>query len=187
MSSKKKIKFMFSCLHVKKNNFIMKLAILWVGKTANDYTSKAIDTYVQRIGHYMPIEIIEVPDVKNAKNMDTAQLRQKEGELIIKQLRSDDYVVFLDDKGKQMSSTEFAYWIDKTNMNSSIKRLVFVIGGAYGFSIDAYRQAKSFLSISKMTFSHQMIRTMLVEQIYRAMTILRGEPYHHEETLFYDK
>ena len=164
--------------------FYMKLAILWVGKTSTDYINKAIDTYVQRIGHYMPIEIIEVPDVKNAKNMDTAQLRQKEGELIIKQLRSDDYIVFLDDKGKQMSSTEFAYWIDKTNMNSSIKRLVFVIGGAYGFSLDAYKQAKSFLSISKMTFSHQIIRPILVEQIYRAMTILRGEPYHHEESLF---
>lgn len=164
--------------------FYMKLAILWVGKTSTDYINKAIDTYVQRIGHYMPIEIIEVPDVKNAKNMDTAQLRQKEGELIIKQLRPDDYVVFLDDKGKQMSSTEFAYWIDKTNMNSSIKRLVFVIGGAYGFSLDAYKQAKSFLSISKMTFSHQIIRPILVEQIYRAMTILRGEPYHHEESLF---
>ena len=164
--------------------FYMKLAILWVGKTSTDYINKAIDTYVQRIGHYMPIEIIEVPDVKNAKNMDTAQLRQKEGELIIKQLRPDDYIVFLDDKGKQMSSTEFAYWIDKTNMNSSIKRLVFVIGGAYGFSLDAYKQAKSFLSISKMTFSHQIIRPILVEQIYRAMTILRGEPYHHEESLF---
>ena len=162
----------------------MKLAILWVGKTSTDYINKAIDTYVQRIGHYMPIEIIEVPDVKNAKNMDTAQLRQKEGELIIKQLRPDDYIVFLDDKGKQMSSTEFACWIDKTNMNSSIKRLVFVIGGAYGFSLDAYKQAKSFLSISKMTFSHQIIRPILVEQIYRAMTILRGEPYHHEESLF---
>ena len=167
--------------------FYMKLAILWVGKTSTDYINKAIDTYVQRIGHYMPIEIIEVPDVKNAKNMDTAQLRQKEGELIIKQLRPDDYVVFLDDKGKQMSSTEFAYWIDKTNMNSSIKRLVFVIGGAYGFSLDAYKQAKSFLSISKMTFSHQIIRPILVEQIYRAMTILRGEPYHHEESLFNSK
>ena len=165
--------------------FYMKLAILWVGKTSTDYINKAIDTYVQRIGHYMPIEIIEVPDVKNAKNMDTAQLRQKEGELIIKQLCPDDYIVFLDDKGKQMSSTEFAYWIDKTNMNSSIKRLVFVIGGAYGFSLDAYKQAKSFLSISKMTFSHQIIRPILVEQIYRAMTILRGEPYHHEESLFF--
>ena len=166
---------------------IMKLAIIWVGKTSTDYINKAIDTYVQRIGHYMPIEIIEVPDVKNAKNMDTVQLRQKEGELIIKHLRADDYVVFLDDKGKQMSSTEFADWIDKTNMNSSVKRMVFVIGGAYGFSVEAYKQAKSFLSISKMTFSHQIIRPILVEQLYRAMTILRGEPYHHEETLFYSK
>ena len=163
----------------------MKLAIIWVGKTSTDYISKAIDTYVQRIGHYMPIEVIEVADVKNAKNMDVAQLREKEGELIIKQLRADDYVVFLDDKGKQMSSTEFAYWIDKQNMNSGIKRLVFVIGGAYGFSVEAYRHVKSFLSISKMTFSHQIIRPILVEQIYRAMTILRGEPYHHEESLFF--
>ena len=166
---------------------IMKLAIIWVGKTSTDYISKAIDTYVQRIGHYMPIEVIEVADVKNAKNMDVAQLREKEGELIIKQLRADDYVVFLDDKGKQMSSTEFAHWIDKQNMNSGIKRLVFVIGGAYGFSVEAYKQAKSFLSISKMTFSHQIIRPILVEQIYRAMTILRGEPYHHEESLFNSK
>ncbi len=162
----------------------MKLTIIWVGKTSTDYISKAIDTYVQRIGHYMPIEVIEVPDIKNAKNMEIAQLRQKEGELIIKQLRADDYVVFLDDKGKQMSSTEFAYWIDKQNMNSGIKRLVFVIGGAYGFSVEAYKYAKSFLSISKMTFSHQIIRPILVEQVYRAMTILRGEPYHHEDSLF---
>ena len=162
----------------------MKLAIIWVGKTSTDYIGKAIDTYVQRIGHYMPVEVVEVADVKNAKNMDVAQLRQKEGELIIRQLRADDYVVFLDDKGKQMSSTEFANWIDKLNMNSSIKRLVFVIGGAYGFSLEAYKQAKSFLSISKMTFSHQIIRPILVEQVYRAMTILRGEPYHHDESLF---
>ena len=156
----------------------MKLAIIWVGKTSTDYVNKAIDTYVQRIGHYMPIEIIEVPDVKNAKNMDTVQLRQKEGELIIKQLRADDYVVFLDDKGKQMSSTEFANWIDRTNMNSSVKRMVFVIGGAYGFSVEAYKQAKSFLSISKMTFSHQIIRPILVEQIYRAFKISSGQKYH---------
>ena len=179
-----------STFHIPNSSFlinIMKLAIIWVGKTSTDYINKAIDTYVQRIGHYMPIEIIEVPDVKNAKNMDTVQLRQKEGELIIKHLRADDYVVFLDDKGKQMSSTEFADWIDKTNMNSSVKRMVFVIGGAYGFSVEAYKQAKSFLSISKMTFSHQIIRPILVEQLYRAMTILRGEPYHHEETLFYSK
>ena len=170
------------CIFTKKK--IMKLTIIWVGKTSTDYINQAIDTYIQRIGHYMPIEVVEVPDVKNAKNMDIAQLRQKEGELIVKQLRTDDYVVFLDDKGKQMSSTEFAYWIDKQNMTSGIKRLVFVIGGAYGFSVEAYKQAKSFLSISKMTFSHQIIRPILVEQIYRSMTILRGEPYHHEESLF---
>lgn len=164
----------------------MKLSIIWVGKTSTDYIKQAIDTYVQRISHYMPIEIIEVADVKNAKNMDTAQLRQKEGALILKHLHPDDYIVFLDDKGKQMSSMEFANWIDKTNTNSSVKRMVFVIGGAYGFSAEAYKQAKSFLSISKMTFSHQIIRPILVEQLYRAMTILRGEPYHHEESLFSD-
>ena len=158
----------------------MKLAIIWVGKTSTDYISKAIDTYVQRIGHYMPIEVIEVADVKNAKNMDVAQLREKEGELIIKQLRADDYVVFLDDKGKQMSSTEFAHWIDKQNMNSGIKRLVFVIGGAYGFSDAVYQRANSKISLSRMTFSHQMVRAIFVEQIYRAFTIMKGEPYHHE-------
>ena len=158
----------------------MKLAIIWVGKTSTDYVNKAIDTYVQRIGHYMPIEIIVVPDVKNAKNMDTVQLRQKEGELIIKHLRADDYVVFLDDKGKQMSSTEFANWIDKTNMNSSVKRMVFVIGGAYGFSQKVYQRACSKISLSKMTFSHQIIRVIFLEQLYRAFTIMKGEPYHHE-------
>ncbi len=164
----------------------MKFCVLWVGKTTASYFQEPIDLYVGRIKHYMPIEIVEIPDLRNTKSLDCQQVSEREGALILQQLRNDDYVVLLDDKGKQFSSMEFATWIQQ-RANSSVKRLVFVIGGAYGFSLDVYRRADSFLSISRMTFSHQIIRPIFLEQLYRAMTIQRGEPYHHEESLWNKK
>ena len=161
----------------------MKICIVWVGKTNESFFIQCIDNYVNRIKHYFPLEIIEIPDVKNAKNLDINELRKKEGELILKSIKNDDYVILLDDKGKQYSSVEFSKKIDAYNFSSK-KRIVFVIGGAFGFSQDVYKVANEFLSLSKMTFSHQMIRIILVEQIYRALTIIKGEPYHHEDSLF---
>lgn len=161
----------------------MKITILWVGKTTTEYIKDLIATYYNRIQHYMPIEILEVPDLKNTKSMDIDEQRSKEGKLIFQLIKSDDYLILLDDKGKQYTSKEFSSMIEKHNLNS-LKRLVFVVGGAYGFSSEVYARANGFLSISKMTFSHQIIRPILFEQIYRAMTIIKGEPYHHEDSLW---
>jgi 23S rRNA (pseudouridine1915-N3)-methyltransferase len=160
----------------------MKIEIIWVGKTVKPYIIEAIEEYVGRIKHYMPVEVFTIPDLKNTKNLPTAEQRDKEGELILKYIKSDDMVVLLDDKGKQYTSLQFAAWIEQLN-GRSVKRLVFVIGGAYGFSKEVYDRANGLLSISKMTFSHQIIRPIFVEQLYRAMTIIRDEPYHHEESL----
>jgi len=159
----------------------MKLALLWVGRTQFSYISQASTEYFNRIKHYMPFEQIEVPDLKSTRNMTESVQRIKEGQGILKQLRSDDFVVLLDDKGKAFTSKEFASWVEKMQLNS-IKRIVFVIGGAYGFSPEIYERANMQLSLSKMTFSHQIIRAIFAEQLYRVMTILRGEPYHHEES-----
>lgn len=160
----------------------MKIAIVWVGKTTTSYVSEAINEYVGRIKHYMPLEVITIPELKNTKSISMPIQRDKEGDLILKQLQVDDHIVLLDDKGKQYSSIGFAQWMDKLN-HQGTKRLVFVIGGAYGFSQAVYDRSNGLLSISKMTFSHQIIRPMFTEQLYRAMTILRGEPYHHEGSL----
>ncbi len=161
----------------------MKLTVLWVGKTTTKYFDEAINLYFNRIKHYMPVEIVEVADLRNTKSMDINEQRIKEGASILQQIKPDDYLVLLDDKGKQHTSTEFSQWIEKMAL-ASTKRLVFVIGGAYGFSRDVYDRANGYISISKMTFSHQIIRPIFFEQLYRAMTIMRGEPYHHEESLW---
>ena len=160
----------------------MKIAIIWVGKTSTAYVSAAIEEYVGRIKHYMPLEVITIPELKNTKSIPMPVQRDKEGELILKNIQNDDFVVLLDDKGKEFTSINFANWIDRLN-HQGTKRLVFVIGGAYGFSQSVYDRSNNLLSLSKMTFSHQIIRPMFTEQLYRAMTILRGEPYHHEESL----
>lgn len=150
-----------------------------IGKTDARYLVDAIDEYRQRLTHYVPFEMQVIPDIKNAKNLSESQQKEREGEMLLKALQAGDYVVLLDERGKEMTSIQFANYLEK-KMNSIARRLVFIIGGPYGFSEAVYRQANEKLSLSSMTFSHQMIRLLFIEQIYRAMTILHGEPYHHE-------
>ena len=153
--------------------------MLSVGKTDDDFYAQAIDVFRKRLGFYLPFDMEFVPDLKNTKNLSEKEQKNLEGEGILNRLQPGDYVVLLDDKGKQYSSTEFARFIEKKS-HSVPKRLVFVVGGPYGFSDDVYARANEKLSLSKMTFTHQMVRLVFVEQLYRAMTILNNEPYHHE-------
>ena len=139
----------------------------------------AISDYQKRLKFYIPFEIEEIPDIKNTKKLSEEVQKQKEGELILKTLQEGDDVILLDDKGQEFTSMKFSEYIEKKSV-SGLKRLVFVVGGPYGFSQDVYARANGKVSLSKMTFSHQMVRLIFVEQLYRAMTILRGEPYHHE-------
>lgn len=157
----------------------MKTVLILTGKTANKDFAAAIDDYVGRITHYIPFDVIVIPDLKNNKNMTFEQQKSKEGELIIREIQPGDTVVLLDEKGKEMTSKEFSAWFGKRT-NTVAKRLVFVIGGPYGFSKEVYALAGEKLSLSKMTFSHQMVRLIFVEQLYRALDILNGGPYHHE-------
>ena len=156
----------------------MKTVLLQVGKTVNKHFVTIIDDYVGRIGHYMPFEIVTIPELKNTKGLSEAQQKQAEGELILRLLQPSDTVVLLDEHGKQMRSIEFAAWLEQKR--ATARRLVFIIGGPYGFSPAVYQRANHQISLSMMTFSHQMIRMTFTEQIYRACTIIKGEPYHHE-------
>ncbi len=157
----------------------MKIKLLAVGKTDDKNLNQLIELYQNRLKHYVKFEIEIIPDIKNAKNLSEAQQKEKEGDLILSKLQNTDQLILLDDKGKQYTSIEFSSFLQK-KMNSGIKQLVLVIGGPYGFSEAVYKKASGKLSLSKMTFSHQMIRLFIVEQIYRGFTILRNEPYHHE-------
>lgn len=157
----------------------MNIKLIVVGKNEQKYLKEALDIYIKRLTHYINFEIVVLPDVKNAKNMSVSELKDKEAELILKHSAKADKVVLLDEKGKEFSSVEFSKYIEK-QMNASLKTLAFVVGGAFGFSDKVYSQAGEKLSISKMTFSHQMIRLLFVEQLYRAFTIIKGEPYHNE-------
>lgn len=157
----------------------MKIKLLLIGKTDSNYLNKGIEEYVNRLKHYLPFEITVIPDLKNTKSMPEDQQKQKEGELIINQIGTGDFVVLLDEKGKGYSSMEFSKFIEK-RMLTGLKNLVFVVGGPYGFSEEVYQKSNSKISLSKMTFSHQMVRLIFVEQLYRAMTIIKGEPYHHK-------
>jgi 23S rRNA (pseudouridine1915-N3)-methyltransferase len=157
----------------------MNIKLIVVGKNAEKYLTEALDIYLKRLVHYVNFEIIVLPDVKNAKTLSVAELKDKEAELILKQTAKADKVVLLDEKGKEYSSVEFSKYLEK-QMNASVRTLAFVVGGAFGFSERVYAQATEKLSISKMTFSHQMIRLLFVEQLYRGFTILKGEPYHNE-------
>ncbi len=156
----------------------MKTELILVGKTNDKHFQTGIDDYCQRIGHYMPFSITVIPELKNTKSLSFQQQKEREGELILAKLQSSDHVVLLDEHGKDFRSVEFARWIEQKN--ASVRRLVFVIGGPYGFSETVYSRANEKISLSKMTFSHQMVRLVFVEQIYRACTIIKGEPYHHE-------
>lgn len=150
-----------------------------VGKTVNKHFVELIDDYASRVKHYISFDIITIPELKNTKNLSAEQQKQQEGELILKQLQAGDHIVLLDEHGKELRSIEFSKYMEQ-KMQTVSRRLVFIIGGPYGFSPDVYAKANEQLSLSKMTFSHQMIRLIFVEQFYRAMTIMRGEPYHHE-------
>ncbi len=157
----------------------MKVALVLVGKTVNKHFVELIDEYAGRVKHYIGFDIITIPELKNTKSLSADQQKQQEGELILKQMQAGDHVVLLDEHGKEFRSVEFSSYMEQ-KMQTVNKRLVFVIGGPYGFSPDVYAKANEKISLSKMTFSHQMVRLIFVEQLYRAMTIIRGEPYHHE-------
>lgn len=156
----------------------MKIKLIVVGKTTDNNIVEGINDYVGRIKHYIPFELVVIPELKNTKKLSVALQKEQEGSLILKSLQPTDYVVLLDEHGKEWRSIEFASWIEK--QQQSTKCLVFVVGGPYGFSEAVYARANSKLSLSKMTFSHQMIRLLFVEQMYRAYTIISGQPYHHE-------
>jgi 23S rRNA (pseudouridine1915-N3)-methyltransferase len=157
----------------------MQIKLLAIGKTDNKAIQTLIDDYCSRLGHYIRFELEVIPDLKQSKSLSESLQKEKEGELILKKLSSSDELILLDERGKTFSSLEFSDYLQK-KMNSGLKQLVFVIGGPYGFSEAVYARANGKISLSKMTFSHQMIRPFVVEQLYRAMTILRNEPYHHE-------
>lgn len=157
----------------------MKILLLTVGKTTKSFLREGIDEYVGRLKHYVPFEIQSVADVKGGKKLSQEQQKVAEGKSILACLDSSDHVVLLDERGKEMRSLELAEYMNR-RMLSGVKRLVFVVGGPYGFSGEVYQRANDKLSLSKMTFSHEMIRLLFVEQIYRAYTIINHEPYHHE-------
>ena len=156
----------------------MKTLLIMVGKTTDKHLSVLVDDYVSRISHYMPFDVAVIPELKNTKSLSELQQKEKEGELIIKQLHPSDTIVLLDEQGTEFRSIGFAQWLERQQSNN--KRLVFVIGGPYGFSPSVYSRAQMKISLSKMTFSHQMVRLVFAEQLYRACTIIKGEPYHHE-------
>ena len=156
----------------------MKTELVVVGKTTNKHIQACIDDYIERLGHYMSFGLTIIPELKNTKAMTAEQQKEREGELILQRLSTTDTLVLLDEKGTEFRSIEMAAWLQKKQL--SARRLVFVIGGPYGFSPEVYDRANEKLSLSRLTFSHQMVRIVFVEQLYRACTIIKGEPYHHE-------
>ena len=157
----------------------MKITLLTVGKTDRDWVRQGLDIYVSRLKHYIPFILTEIPELKNVSALSKDQIKIKEGELILKNIRPADDVILLDEHGKEYSSVQLAK-ILQDKISYECKDIIFVIGGAYGFSDAVYARANSKLSLSKMTFSRQMVRTIFAEQLYRAFTIMKGEPYHHE-------
>jgi len=157
----------------------MTIKLLAIGKTDNKELQALIDDYKKRLGFYIRFEFEVIPDLKNTKNLTETQQKQKEGGLILAKLKPTDVLILLDENGKQFDSVAFSNYLQK-HMNSGIKQLVFVIGGPYGFSQDVYKKSQGKISLSKMTFSHQMVRLFIIEQLYRGFTILRNEPYHHQ-------
>lgn len=157
----------------------MTIKLLAIGKTDSPQLQELIEVYQKRLQHYINFEIELIPDLKKTKNLSEDQQKDKEGELILKRLAPTDVLILFDEKGKQYTSVEFSTFLQK-KMNSGIKQLVFLIGGPYGFSNEIYSKASGKISLSKMTFSHQMVRLFITEQIYRGYTILKNEPYHHQ-------
>ena len=157
----------------------MKIILLTVGKTTDSNLIKLQEEYQNRLKFYIPFEMVIVPELKNTKSLPINEQLEKEADMLLKQFEAGDEIILLDEKGKQFTSIGFSDFLAK-KMLSSIKRLIFVVGGPYGFSERVYSRANNKISLSSMTFSHQMIRLIFIEQVYRAMTILRNEPYHHE-------
>ncbi|QJD94732.1 23S rRNA (pseudouridine(1915)-N(3))-methyltransferase RlmH [Mucilaginibacter robiniae] len=156
----------------------MKITLLTVGKTEDAYLREGIDKYVKRLKHYTKLDIIDLPELKNTKALTQEQQKSKEAELLLKKLSVTDYVVLLDEKGLEFTSIQFADYLNKKNI-SSVQNLVFIIGGPYGFDTTVYQRAQAQMALSRLTFSHQMVRLFFTEQLYRAFTIIKGEPYHH--------
>jgi len=156
----------------------MKITLLVTGKTEEKYLAEGIDKYLGRLKHYISFAVSVIPELKNTKHLSEAQQKGREAELILKQVSNTDIVILLDEKGKKYTSVQFADYLNK-QMVGSVQHLVFVIGGPYGFDASVYKRANGSMSLSDMTFSHQMVRLFFTEQLYRAFTILKGEPYHH--------
>ena len=157
----------------------MNIDLLVVGKTDSTEIQSLVATYLKRLNVYTRVTLVTLPDLKNTRNISAESQKRQEGELLMRQFADGDYVVLLDEKGAEMRSVEFSMWLQK-RMNSGVRRLCFVIGGPYGFSKTVYDRADESISLSRMTFSHQIIRAIFAEQLYRAFTIIRNEPYHHE-------
>lgn len=156
----------------------MKIQLLVIGKTDEAYLTEGVEKYAKRLKHYVPFEIKVIPDLKNRKALTEEQQKKAEGDLLLMQLQQGDDIILLDENGTRHDSVSFSKTLERL-MNSGSKRLIFIIGGPYGFSEAVYARAKSKISLSPMTFSHQMVRLIFIEQLYRAFTILKGEPYHH--------
>lgn len=156
----------------------MKITFLTVGKTEDAYLKDGIEKYIKRLKHYTKLVIVEIDELKNTKALSQEQQKAKEAELILKKITSTDHVILLDEKGMELSSQQFAGYIDKKAIGA-VNSLVFIVGGPYGFDASVYARANDKLSLSAMTFSHQMVRLFFIEQLYRAYTIIKGEPYHH--------
>jgi 23S rRNA (pseudouridine1915-N3)-methyltransferase len=157
----------------------MKITLLQTGKTTDKHVSEVADLYINRIKKYAPFEVLTLPDIKNTKNMPVQEQKIKEGEKMLQVMSDEDHVVLLDEKGKEVRTVEFSAALEKMFFMSK-KRIVFVIGGPYGFSESLYARADNKMSLSKMTFPHQLVRLLFLEQLYRAFTIIKNEPYHHE-------
>ena len=157
----------------------MKIALVQTGKTTDKHVAGIADLYLSRIGKYTPFEIVTLPDIKNSASLPVQEQKIKEGKKILQALNNDDFIVLLDERGRELRTVEFSAWMEKIFMISR-KRIVFVIGGPWGFSDEVYKRADLMISLSRMTFPHQLVRLLFLEQLYRVFTIIKGEPYHHE-------
>lgn len=157
----------------------MKITLLTVGQTEDAYLKDGIEKYLKRLKHYIKLEVNDLPELKNTKALSPEQQKSKEAEMLLKKITNMDYVVLLDENGAELTSQQFADYINKKNIGS-VQNLVFIVGGPYGFDQSIYQRANDKLSLSRMTFSHQMVRLFFTEQLYRAFTIIKGEPYHHQ-------
>ena len=166
-------------IFIYPNIVSVKILLLTIGNTDKKFMKEGIDDYVKRLTFYIPFEMKVIPDIKNRSSLSLDLQKEKEGQLILNQISLGDYVILLDEHGLEFSSVEFSKWIEK-KMIAGMRQIVFVIGGPYGFSNTVYQRSDVKISMSKLTFSHQMVRLIFVEQVYRAMTIIKNEPYHHE-------